>query len=801
MKLRFILIVLLLYSLVFADFEFLNRVSSFKELSNGVKLFFDNNDKMDILFVKDDIVRYIYYNKNNPDTLLDYVLEINNDKMSKIKIKENGNVIELLSSQLIIKIFKDRFRTSIFTLDGRMLIEDDKYMSFAVNGNEVKTYKKLQEGLRFYGLGEKTGHLEKRGGQYILYNRDIPAYTEKTDALYQSIPFFIGVNKDDMWGIYFNNSYRSVFNFGASTHRYFSFGAEGGYIDYFFIYANNFDELLEKYTFLTGRQFMPPLWSLGYQQCRWSYFPDSEVLSIAKTFRERKLPADVIYLDIDYMDNYKVFTWNNERFPKPHKMNDKLHKMGFKLVTIIDPGVKAEDGYFVADQGLKNNYFVKYPDGEVYIGDVWPGKSYFTDFSNEEASRWWGNLYSILIKSGVDGFWNDMNEPAVWGQAFPPEVVFFDKGRIADHRKFHNLYGYLEAKSAYNGVAGYTKKRPFILTRAGFAGIQKYAAVWTGDNVASWEHLRIGIRMLLNLSISGVPFVGTDVGGFIDNPDGILFTRWFQVGAFSPFFRTHSAWGTNRQEPWVYNREVENICRKFLNFRYRIIPYLYSQFYISHKKGVPILKPLFWYDPQDIKATYYIYEYQFYFGDKMLIAPVTYNCSLQKVYLPKGKWFDYNNFEVLDGLKEYKVEVPLAKIPIYLKEGAIIPLRDPVQYTDEKPINELTLEIFPGDLKEDSISFYEDDGSSFDFMKDKYRITVYKFIRNGKDILFKRVLRYNNYKISNRDIILNFYGIATEPQAVLIGKKKIDYRYIPEKLLLVINAGKENRLNEIKIIF
>jgi alpha-glucosidase len=647
-------------------------------------------------------------------------------------------------------------------------------MGMGWDGNEVRCWKTIAPDEKFFGLGEKTGNLDKRGREYVMWNSDTPGYTNDTDPLYQSIPFFIGLRGGQAYGIFFNNSYRTRFNMGAGNERYYSFAAEDGPLDYFFIAGPRIPDVVERYTELTGRTPMPPKWALGFQQCRWSYFPDDEVLRIARTFREKQIPADVIYLDIHYMNGYRVFTWDRERFPDPVRMVKNLNQIGFKLVTIIDPGVKADSSYMVANEGLANNYFVRYPDSTTYVGEVWPGKSYFPDFTKMRVRDWWGSKIGDMLKLGVDGFWNDMNEPACWGQAFPLETIFDDEGHRSGQKKIHNQYGFWMAQSAYDGVLrANPDTRPFIITRAGFAGEQRFTAVWTGDNVSNEDHLELGLRMMEGLGLSGVPFVGTDVGGFMGTPSGELMARWMQVGALSPFFRAHSHYGSVDKEPWSFGENIEAINKRTIVGRYHMLPYFYSLFWDAHETGAPLLRPLFWNDQDDPKCYEWEYQQEVFVGDKLLAAPVTrVGQNFKAVYLPVGRWLDWNTQMVYQGPQRIIVDTPLDRLPLFLREGAIIPSQEATQWIGEKPATKLFLDVFPGS-DESSYVLYEDDGLTQSYTRGAYRLTKFTVSTANGFTLVKSVTQ-DRYAVPMRDLELHIHAVEQEPKSVTLDGSAVD---------------------------
>jgi alpha-glucosidase len=785
------LMVLLSAASASAGYQFLGNVLSFTKTNSEIEIICEQNHRVKISFLDPGLFRVTLLRSDREDDPLTAPLIDMRRSLLTLDINDGDSAIEILSSELFLRINKSPCRLEVFNLEGKPLSQDDAGMGMGWDGNEVRCWKSIADDDKFFGLGSKGGGLDRRGRELELWNTDFPSYDDRTDPLYQSIPFFYKIRDGIASGIYFNNSYHSRFNFGAGNQRYYSFSADGGDLDYFFIYGPTIDQVMRHYAKITGTAPMPPLWSLGYQQCRWSYYPDTEVMRLAETFREKEIPADVIYLDIHYMDDYRVFTWHPQRFPQPAKMLTDLEKNGFKVVTIIDPGVKVDSLYTVAKQGLAGNHFVHYPDQSIYVGEVWPGRSYFPDFSRGATRDWWGGLIGNWLGYGVDG----------WGQAFPLETVFDDDGRISDHKKMHNLYGLQMAKATYEGaLKAQPNRRPFVLTRAGFAGEQRYTSVWTGDNISNEEHLGLGIRMVLGLSMSGIPFCGTDVGGFIGTPSPELFARWIEAGSLNPLFRTHSHYGSPDQEPWSFGEDVEAISREYISLRYKLLPYFYSLFYQTSQSGTPLLRPLFYQDQADPRVFDWNFQHQFFVGEKMMAAPVIrLGQTLQKVYLPEGKWLDWHSEKVYEGPIEVIVDAPLTRLPVFLREGAIIPSREVVQYTSQHPIQRLQIDVFPS--KEASeFQFYEDDGESFDYLDGKYSLTSWTAERSENEYRFSQSRRHNGFKISPREIVLVIHGIESAPTQVTLNDSPVgtdssgnrnSCEYDPQQKLLTVTIPKD----------
>jgi alpha-glucosidase len=643
-------------------------------------------------------------------------------------IQEEADRYIVTTDSVKLEITKNPVRFRFLTLDNKLINEDDPAFGTSYIGEEVTTYKKIQPNERFIGLGEKTGNLDRRGSGYTNWNTDYFGYGTNDDPLYVSIPFYIGIHNNMNYGLFLDNTYKSHFNFGASNDRFSSFTAESGEMNYYFIYHKNVADIVTSYSALTGRMKLPPMWSLGFQQCRYSYYPDTEVLTVAKTFRAKKIPADVIYLDIHYMDAYKVFTWHPTRFPNPKKMLSELKEMGFHTTVIVDPGIKIEKGYPFFEQGVKENIFVKYPDKTNYAGQVWPGWCHFPDFTNPAARTWWGKSFKGYVDMGLDGFWNDMNEIATWGNRLPNLMEFNYDGHHATTKSSRNIYGMQMARATFEGTKELLGgKRPFVLTRAGFSGVQRYAAVWTGDNSSNDDHMLAGVRLVNSLGVSGVTNAGVDVGGFTGGVPVKLYTRWMSIGAFTPFFRAHTAINTKDAEPWTFGEEAEEITRNYIQLRYNLMPYIYSSFYESTQNGLPVSRTLainYTHDKNIYEGTF---QNQYLFGNSIMVAPFVSYVDLGKVYLPKGNWYDFYNDKPFKGSEQITVETPIDRLPLFVKGGSIIPVQSPIQSMKEKPSDTLMIHIYKGE-ESNKLVYYEDDGETYDNEKGTFykRLMVYQ---------------------------------------------------------------------------
>lgn len=583
-----------------------------------------------------------------------------------------------------------------------------------------------------FGQGEGTGPLNRRGLVREFWNIDVlghaPAIHPGLQSLYVSIPFAVTLQHGRAAGWFWDSASRQRWDVGQSDRDAALLSAETSELDLYVFLGPTVAGVVEDFTALTGRVPLPPRWALGYQQCRYSYETREQLETVARELRRRQLPCDVLYLDIHHLDGYRVFTFG-KAFPKPAEMLEGLRKKGFKTVSIVDPGVKNDPRFGVLQRGVAADAFVKTADGSAdYLGEVWPGESRFPDFLNAKTREWWGREQSHLSRLGIDGIWNDMNEPANFARpdkTLAPDALHDTAAGPRRHAEVHNLYGQAMAQASRDGLLAHARlpgrragsksgaaaaiPRPFVVTRAGYAGIQRHAIVWTGDNSSNWEHLRDAIPSLLNLSLSGVALCGADVGGFLGVPTAELFTRWFQFAAFTPFFRNHTNIGTPAQEPWAFGPAAEEVCRMYLHLRYQLLPYFYSLVANARISGAPWMRPMFWHYANDpVAATC---EDQFLVGSDLLVAPVTQpGAQARCVYLPNDLWFDFWTGEPLPGGRHIVAQSPMEQVPLYVRAGAIVPMESVNQHTAPYPKGTVSLHCWPRGRGE--LSWHEDDGVS-----------------------------------------------------------------------------------------
>jgi len=708
---------------LFAQVEHVGKIISYKKIPGGITGK-TANAIFDIHAYNDHIIRVRVSKKKKLDNF-SYALTSSEIPSFDISVTENNKTILLKMKAITVVVEKEPlFRVTFKNNAGEVINEDAETDGTIFSGNKVSSYKKLQDGERFVGLGEALGNLDKKGMGITLNNTDTYKYGDPRLPMYISVPFYIGIHHKQQYGIFYHNSYKTFFNFASST-PFTSVSADGGDADYFFIYDSSVGKILEQYTSLTGRMPLPPKWSLGYQQSRCTYYPQSKVEWIARSFREKQIPLDGIVLDADYQQDYQPFRTNKQRFPDLPALSAKLAAMNIRLTASVYPGVNIDSTYDSYTDGLKKDVFVKYSDGQLFKTEIAPLRVLLPDYTNPKTRSWWVDKMKWMQDNGISGYWNDMNEPAVAGSYLPDNLQFDFDGRKAGAQEAKNLYGFQMARSSYEAGLKYNNgNRPFVLTRSAFAGVQRYSAVWSGDNTASDEGLLSGVLLNSQMSLSGIPFVGPDLGGYIGDGSKELFKRWIEVGVFSPYVRNHKEFFAPANEPWSYGEEAEMISKSYIGFRYRLMPYIYSKFYEASLTGMPIARSLCINYPHDEKVYDNLYQYQFLFGDALMIVPVTTKESIKRIYLPDDEWYDLYTDERIGGNKEIAKEVPAFQIPIYVKGSSIIPMQGLVQSTKENPGDTLIVHIYNG-RQNNTFTYYEDAGDGFEYKQgDFYKRTI-----------------------------------------------------------------------------
>jgi len=702
----------------------------------------------------------------------------------------------------------DRKSLEIRVRDSAGCILDSDARPVRYDGDAFRVYKTMPPDEHFFGLGDKTGPLDRRNQAFSLWNTDAYRFQESTDPLYKSIPYFMTFRAAIATGILMDNTWRTSFDFGKELAGIYSFGAAAGPLDYYLFYGPSPKQVVETYAWLTGTPPLPPLWTFGFQQSRYSYLTQSRVIEVADRLRADSIPADAIYLDIDFQEKNRPFTVDTTAFPDLPGMLAQLKAENFHVVAITDLHIANLPGhnYGPFDTGLAGDHFVKNPDGTVYTGKVWPGPSVFPDFTRQQTRAWWGTLYRGLHGDGIDGFWNDMNEPSVFDSAtftIPENVVHrIDEcgfaTRTATHAEIHDLYGMQNSRATYDGLRTLDpSNRPFVLTRATYAGGQRYAATWTGDNSSTWNHLRLATPMLENLGLSGFAFSGADVGGFAGTPTPELLTKWFEIAAFQPIDRDHSEKGTGDQEPWVGGPEHEAIRRHFIETRYQLMPYLYTLAEEASRSGLPMLRPLFLEFPDaapdrhpidtDPQATG-----EFLLGPDLLIAPPPYPDSLDaySVELPASDWYNYwtgekvpnadllastaPNATAIANTKAplyLRVSPTLAELPVFVHAGSIVPIAPIVQSTSDTPQGPLTLRVYVGDRCAGEL--YMDDGKTYAFQHGAFLKMKFTCERTAQGLRLKLGPHEGTYPAWWHEVHAEIYGLAPKLGKVVVQNKEV----------------------------
>ncbi len=770
--------------------ERIGSVTSFTKTGKSVTLNCQDNSQVQLTILAPDLIRVrASFTKPIPArdhswaiARVDWITPLWSVRETAAAIIVSTDEVEVVvhRSPLLID-FRDARTHETINADEQPMAYDGKGtltgMQFdPTAGIFVAAAKKLGFDEHFYGLGEKAAHLDKRRGFFVNWNSDTPGYNEGKDPIYQTIPFYLGLQKGAAYGIFFDNSYRSYFDFGRLSQERIWFGAEGGELNYYFLYGPSIKKILGRYADLTGHMPLTPLWALGVQQCRYSYYPQSVVEEVVRQYRERDLPLDVIYLDIHYMNGYRVFTFDPVRFPDPKGLTQKLAQQGVKTVVIVDPGVKyqppaanagpinsskpelepPDQRYYVFDQGAQRDYFQHRKSGQTFIPRVWPGDSVFVDFTLPDARRWWGDLHRAYTDNGVAGIWNDMNEPSDFIDQIGKnqiDVVSYDEGEKSTHAKNRNVFALLEARATYEGLERLQPNgRPFVITRAGYAGIQRYSTMWTGDSNSTWESLALNVPMFTSLGLSGEPFVGSDLGGFIGRANGEFLVRSYQIGFLAPFFRNHHA--------------IDGYDQEYLKLRYQLLPFLYTTLEEAHRNGTPLFRPLML-NYQDDPNTYNLDD-EFMVGDDLLVAPIVRPDVTQRlVYLPKGVWYDYWTNKKYAGGTMIRAEAPLETVPMFVRGGAIIPTGPAMNYVGEKPFDPITFAIYADERGSASTTLYEDDGLSPAYQQGAFRRTSVNVRRAANGYVVSVAAPVGSYKPGARRFVFSIQSSTRSGRATI----------------------------------
>ena len=729
-----------------------SMVTSAAALPNGLELR-DGALMMRVTALRDDVLR-IRASRTGvlPEDASWAVLSAARAASVEVKQDSDARVVGFHTASLRVTVDRGTGVMKLFDIDGNLLRKDAEPMQF--QGDRFRVAETMPIDEHYFGLGDKTGAFDHREAAFRMWNTDAYGWQESTDPLYKSIPFYVTYRAGVSLGVLMDNTWPSSFDFGKTLGDTVQYRAEGGPADIYILYGPSAKQVLKSYAWLTGPAPLPPLWTLGFQQSRYSYMTEARVLQVAERLRRDKIPADAIYLDIDYQEKNRPFTINEATFPDMPGMVKTLHGEGFHVVAITDLHIAylARQTYAPFNSGVAGDQFVKNRDGSVYVGPVWPGPSVFPDFTRQQTRMWWETLYKSFTQLGIDGFWNDMNEPSVFNalKTMPCSVVhrIDEPGfatRTATHCEIHNVYGMENSRATFDGqLALRPDVRPFVLTRATYAGGQRYAATWTGDDSATWNHLRLTTSMLKNLGLSGFSMAGADVGGYAGTPTAALLTKWIEIAAFQPIDRDHAEKGTGDHELWANGPAQEDIRRRFIETRYRLLPYLYTVIEDGTHTGLPLLRPLFLEFPNAAPDRHPLdvdlnTSGEFMVGPDLLVAAPAFadKAGDYDAALPTAGWYDFwtgkevgkDRARVLAGglqsetatgpvLPAVRVHRELATLPVFVRPGAMLPIEPLVQSTSERPVGPLTLRVFPG--PNCSGHLYQDDGSSFAYQQGSF---------------------------------------------------------------------------------
>jgi alpha-glucosidase len=794
-------------------FEPLGDVEAVEHMQSGVRLR-TASALVEITALAADLFRVGMFVDGRPSSYGSEAIAKHSWEFATLELHESHGELGLVTSRAAIVVTLRPLRIGFEDARGRKFAQDDEELGMGilrrpgadprapdVIGPPVRVYKQRPSTERNFACGERTGGLEKTGTHQVFWNIDPPkGHSASQDNLYTSLPFLLALDQGNAWGLFLDNSHRVEFDLGRDHPHRSWFGASGGDLVYYVFAGPTPKDVLGRYTELTGHTPLPPLWALGNHQSRWGYASADDIREIARGFRERDIPCDALYLDIDYMDGYRVFTFDGERFPDPAGLAAEMREQGIRLVAIVDPGVKVDDGYHVYASGREQDVYGKTSEGEEYQNVVWPGVCAFPDFTSSKTRKWWSELHASLFDAGIAGIWCDMNEPTVFIPrlaTLPLDSVHPGDGEPRLHAQVHNLYGLLMARAAHESFETLRPdERPFVISRAGYAGLQRSALHWTGDNSSWWEHLWMSMPQLQNLGLSGLAWVGVDVGGFWEDCDGELLARWTEFGAFQPFCRNHSALGTRSQEPWAFGEPYESVIRSMLKLRQRLIPYLYTQFEHCHRSGAPVLRPLLFEYPEDERT--YSADDQFMVGRDLLVAPITRRgASHRHVYLPAGTWFHWWSGKRVDGPADVLVEAPLGHPAIYVRANAPIPLWPEMNHVDERARDPLTICLYPAE-GQGELTLYEDTGEGFGFQRGEYARTAVSCVGSDHGATITIGERQGAYDPARTTLVIELRGLREPYSTVRVdGGQWHEWRHDEGTLSISLPDGQHARTIEV----
>lgn len=779
------------------DFEKAGSCFSYETHGNKVVFTCENNVQVEVEQITSGILKIWYdqddFERNNES----FAVIKAGDGSQKINLSEQPASYEIYTGELIVRIQKSPFQIRIFDKWQKLLMEDYQDRGFVADSAKMTGYKTLKPGERIYGLGEKNGSINRAGSQFSMWNSDKPCYQVSEDPLYKSIPFFMS---SEGYGIFFDNTYKTEYDFGVESDQYYSFSAPGGEMMYYFIYGPTLKQQISRYTELTGRPIMPPSWAFGFAQCRGLLTNEMLSREIAAGYRQRRIPCDIIYQDIGWTQHLQDFEWRDGRYDDPENMLADLEADGFKVIVSQDPVISQANkkqwqeadslGYFTTDVRTGKSYDMPWP---------WGGNCGVVDFTNPEVADWWGAYQQKALDAGVRGFWTDMGEPA-WSNEESTDRLF-QQHHLGMHDEIHNVYGHTWDEVV---TEQFNKRNPntrvFQMTRSAFAGMQRFTFGWSGDAgngnevTDGWDQLAAQIPLMMSSGMGLIPFWSCDISGYcgdIDDYDAMseLYVRWLQFGAFNPLSRIHHE-GNNAVEPWLFGAEAEAINKKTIEMKYQLFPYIYSYSRQAYDTGWPLARALVLEYPND-EETFNLNS-QFLFGEELLVAPVVEEgAAIKRVYLPKGTWFDFNQpRDRYEGGQWIDYPVELETIPLFVRQGSIIPQMPVMQFIGERPSYPLLLEVFPAGInKKASFDIYEDDGETNNYKFDVFVMRNVRCVtkRSGMEISYKEVAS-TGFQAQKRNLVYRIH-MNKKPASVLLGEQKLktfkikkDEEILPENI-------------------
>jgi alpha-glucosidase len=757
------------------------RCVSFEKQGNQVIFNFENKSKLLIKLCSRSVIKVWYeptgsFSRSNESFA---VIEENLETINDVHIESQDQAYEIFTDFLRIRLNKYPFSLQIFDKYQKLLLGDYKELGHHAELAKVSSHKVLRADEQFFGLGEKSGSLNRRGKIFKMWNSDKPCYSTSEDPLYKSIPFFMSSYR---YGIFFDNTFKSEFDFGAASTESFSFSSPGGELLYYFIQGNDYKEIIGSYTQLTGQPIMPPKWAFGFSQSRGLLTKESLSRDIAKGYRDRKIPCDIIYQDIGWTQYLQDFEWRKENYINPKQMLTDLSKDGFKVIVSQDPVVSQANQqqwrqadslqYFALDTRTGKSYDMPWP---------WGGNCGVVDFTKPQVAEWWGALQQKPVDDGINGFWTDMGEPAWTNEESTDRLQM--QHHAGSHDEIHNVYGFSWDKVV---TEQFEKRNPntriFQMTRAGYAGLQRYTFGWSGDagngsNVLDgWGRLANQVQIAQSAGMGLIPFWSCDISGYcgdIKDYDELaeLYVRWLQFGVFNPISRAHHE-GNNAVEPWLFGAEAEKIARESIELKYQLFPYLYAYGREAYDTGLPIMRAMLLEypdDPEAIKA-----ESQFMIGRELLVAPVVEkSAEVKKVYLPQGDWILLHGGTKYKGGQWIDFPVTLETIPLFVRSGSIIPMMPVMQYIHQQKSYPIIFKVFPKNSGKMSFDLYEDDGISNDYkngVASNRKITC----ESSKDQITVTIDKdkQSTYRPEHRNFLIEI-PVSEKPSAVLIDGEKI----------------------------